>query len=485
MKIHTLIIAALGLLTAAAPANAATPVAMQDDSLPCVQALQVERSDNKLFVSMLLDFSALKLKSNREIAYTPILAFGDSILELPQVVVAGRNRYIQHERHNALPAATRLFRAGSTVEYSEVIPYRQWMETATLSVAENVSGCGCDPISDHEYDLAVLDFKERVFAPLFAFVTPAVEKVKQREVRGSAYIDFPVNRTEIRPDYRRNPEELQKIRGTIDVLRDDKDTRIVSVAIEGFASPEGPFANNERLAQGRTEALVKYVRGLYSFDPSIIKSGWVAEDWAGLRRYVESSDIENKDGILAVIGMTSLAPDAREWKLKSTYPEEYRFLLENVYPGLRHSDYAVEYVIRSYADVNEIRGLIKTTPQKLSLHEMYILAQSLEPGSDEYREVFEIAVRMYPDDPVANLNAANIALGRDELDRAEAYLAKAGDAPQAVYARGILAAKRGDYDTAYRLFEQAAAAGVAETADAVAQLREYQRYAGSKAGINK
>lgn len=119
MKIHTLIIAALGLLTAAAPANAATPVAMQDESLPCVQALQVERSDNKLFVSMLLDFSALKLKSNREIAYTPILAFGDSILELPQVVVAGRNRYIQHERHNALPAGTRLFRAGGTVEYSD------------------------------------------------------------------------------------------------------------------------------------------------------------------------------------------------------------------------------------------------------------------------------------------------------------------------------------------------------------------------------
>ena len=123
------------------------------------------------------------------------------------------------------------------------------------------------------------------------------------------------------------------------------------------------------------------------------------------------------------------------------YPEEYRFLLDNVYPGLRHSDYAVEYVIRSYADVAEIRELIKTTPQKLSLHEMFVLAQSLEPGSDEYREVFEVAVRMYPEDPVANLNAANIALGRDELDRAEVYLAKAGDAPEAVYARGILAAK--------------------------------------------
>ena len=331
----------------------------------------------------------------------------------------------------------------------------------------------------------MLDFKERVFAPVFAFITPEVELVKSREVRGSAYIDFPVNRTEIRPDYRRNPEELQKIRNTIDVIRDDADTRIVSVAIEGYASPEGPLKNNERLAQGRTEALVKYVRSLYSFEPSLIKSGWVAEDWAGLRRYVESSDMSEKAGILDIIDLESMAPDAREWRLKSAYPEEYRFLLDNVYPGLRHSDYAVEYVIRSYADVAEIRELIKTTPQKLSLHEMFVLAQSLEPGSDEYREVFEVAVRMYPEDPVANLNAANIALGRDELDRAEVYLAKAGDAPEAVYARGILAAKRGDYATAYSLFDRAAAAGCRETADAVEQLREMERYAQSKDGIKR
>ena len=457
MKIHTSIIGAIALL-AAPSASAVTPVNVLPDNTSCVQEIKVERSENILFISMQFDFSTLSLKSDREIQYIPVLAFGDSIYELPEVVVAGRNRIIQHQRHNDLPADARLCRAGKVVEYSEVVPYEEWMETATLSVAENVSGCGCDPISDKSYDLAVLDFKERVFSPTYAFITPEVEKVKSREVHGSAYIDFPVNRIEIRPDYRRNPEELQKIRSTIDVLR---------------------------LAHGRTEALVKYVRGLYSFDPSIIRSSWVAEDWAGLRQYVASSDIANKDKILEIIDLTSMAPDAREWRLKSTYPTEYKFLLENVYPGLRHSDYAVQYVIRSYADVDEIRKLIRTTPQKLSLHEMYILAQSLEPGSDEYREVFEIAVRMYPDDAVANLNAANIALGRDELDRAEAYLAKAGNTTEAVYARGILAAKRGDYDSAFTLFDQAQAAGCTYAADAIEQLNEVIRFAQSKVKLEK
>ena len=115
---------------------------------------------------------------------------------------------------------------------------------------------------------------------------------------------------------------------------------------------------------------------------------------------------------------------------------------------------------------------MKSAPQKLSLHEMNVVAQSLEPGSDEYCEVFEVAVRMYPDDPVANLNAANIALGRDELERAAGYLAKAGNTPEATYARGIYAAKGGDYVEAVRLFDDASKAEVRQASEAVAQLRE-------------
>lgn len=473
MKLQTLWIAALVLASMVVTATAASPAtAVQPEKSPHVKSLKVERSENNLFVSMQFDLSELKLKSNREITYLPILSYGDSLLELPRVVVAGRNRYIQNRRHGNLPGESHLCRPGKVVDYSTVVPYEPWMETATLSLSEDECGCGFNPVSSRRNDLATLDFTEKVFAPSYDFITPAAELVKMREARGSAYVDFPVNRTDIRPDYRRNPEELQKIRNTIDILRKDADTRIVSVAIEGFASPEGTYANNERLAKGRATALADYVRGLYTFDPSIMKSTWVAEDWAGLRRYVESSDLADKDGILSVIDMEKLAPDAREWKLKSTYPEQYRFLLENVYPALRHSDYIVEYVIRSYNSVEEIKSVMKSAPQKLSLHEMNVVAQSLEPGSDEYCEVFEVAVRMYPDDPVANLNAANIALGRNELDRAETYLAKAGNTPEVVYARGILAAKRGNYPEAVRLFDEATKAGVTRAPEAVEQLRK-------------
>ena len=292
-----------------------------------------------------------------------------------------------------------------------------------------------------------------------------------RVEKGSAYIDFPVNRTEIYEDYRSNAGELSKIRSTIELVRNDPDTRITSVSIKGYASPEGPYDNNVRLAKGRTRTLKEYVRRQYDFPDSLMHTSYEPEDWDGLERFVRGSGLAGRDGILEVIA-GGLAPDAKEWKIKSSWPEDYAFLLKEVYPGLRHSDYAVEYEVRTYTDADEIRSILRTRPQKLSLQEMYLAAQQMEPGSDEYNETFEIAVRMFPDDPAANLNAANSAMSRGDLKNAGRYLAKAGQCPEAVYARGILAALSGEYDSAGKLFGEAAVMGISQAEEALESLSE-------------
>ena len=167
-----------------------------------------------------------------------------------------------------------------------------------------------------------------------------------------------------------------------------------------------------------------------------------------------------------------MEPDAKEWKIKTTFPKDYAFLLKEVYPGLRHSDYAVKYEVRTYTDVEEIKRLLKTQPQKLSLQEMYLAAQDMEPGSDEYNETFEIAVRMFPDDEVANLNVANVAMSRGDMKNAGRYLSKARNSPQAVYAQGIYAALAEDYDLAEKLFTEAARKGLADAEAALRQIGE-------------
>lgn len=87
-----------------------------------------------------------------------------------------------------------------------------------------------------------------------------------------------------------------------------------------------------------------------------------------------------------------------------------------------------------------------------------------EPGTDEFTEVFETAVRMFPNDEIANLNAANAAIRRDDFAMARRYLNKAGDSAEAVYARGALAIREKDYDTAHRYLNRAKEMGLEKAA---------------------
>ena len=146
-----------------------------------------------------------------------------------------------------------------------------------------------------------------------------------------------------------------------------------------------------------------------------------------------------------------------------------------MYPGLRHSDYRIEYTIRTYTDISEIREVMATTPQKLSLNEMFVLAQSLEAGSDEYNAVFDTAVRMYPNDATANLNAANAAMQRGDLVSAERYLSKTDNSTEAIYAKGVHAALKGDNAKAAQHFSMVADK-MPEAAEALKTMKEIMEY---------
>ena len=84
----------------------------------------------------------------------------------------------------------------------------------------------------------------------------------------------------------------------------------------------------------------------------------------------------------------------------------------------------------------------------------------MEPGSDEYNRVLQTAVNVYPDDPVANLNLANVAIRQKDLLKAETLLSKAGDSAEALQTRAVLAILQEKYDEANRLLDQAAQKGL-------------------------
>lgn len=434
-----------------------------------VSGVEISRQRDSVVIRMNVDLSDMEVGRNRSVVLAPLFAQGEDWQWLPAIEVMGRRRYIYYQRNKESLYADQPYAIvkhtdkpsrqedeSGAIAYRVALPYKQWMDNANLSVSEDVCGCG-NVAKGENAPLAQADLE---FVPKLAYISPQAETRKARALSGEAYLDFPVNKTVIYPEYRRNTAELAKIRATIDTIRSDKDFSITRISLRGYASPEGRYESNVRLAEGRTQALKDYLIKEYGFSTALFQTEPGGENWDGLRRYVQASPLADKEAILAIMdGEGTL--DQREQRIRTEYPAAYRTLLQDCYPALRRTDYTVDYTIRGF-NVEEAKEVIKTRPQNLSLQEMFAVAQTYRSGSQEFNHVFDVAVRLYPNDPTANLNAANALLEQKEAAQALKFLDKAGDTPQADNARGVAMILLEHYDEAESYLQRAVQAGVSE-----------------------
>ena len=414
-----------------------------------------------------------KLKSQQMMYISPrfVSVDGKKSVELEPVCISGRRRYKVVKRrktlHNVKSDQLGYGEVHSVKELKETpltfkssFPFESWMADGHLVVDEKLYGCAECGMSKNDgiaLQAGIPLFGAKDYA--YDFIEPEKVLVKCYKDSFDCKVTFPVAQHDLRKTFADNRQELAGLGQFVSENLLIKGAELKDVYIKGYASPESPYSHNRDLAIGRTAALKNHIKQLYHFNDSVIVTEYEPEDWKGLRQYVEKSNLVHRSEILGMID-SRLDPDAKEAKIKRTYPEEYRFLLQNCYPALRHTDYRIDYTIRSFSDVEEIKRIMQTQPQKLSLNEFYLVAQTYEPGSVEFNDVFETAVRMYPNDEIANLNAANSAMQRKDVENAKRYLQKGGDSPEALYARGVYAFLVEDYTVARKQLNEAKNKGV-------------------------
>ncbi len=445
-----------------------------------VEHISSSRADGNYVLMMDVNAATVKPGRNREITLTPVLRSteGTDSLLLPTVMIAGRSRYFAHLRNGNIPAGEKMLRGGSqeVYKYAFSTPWQPWMEQSELTFITTSASCCDAPVVTATTPAVRHNYSEPQFAIAPLNVALTGDSAITVEAKGQAFIDFVVNRTELKPDYRGNRGELDKILRTIDGVATDRDVEITDITVKGYASPEGSYDNNVRLAMGRTQTLRDYVirecnRRGYDFDTRVIRYDYEPEDWGGLIAWLESHDIRNRDEILAIARDSTIAPDPRNTKIQRQFPVQYRQLLEEVYPALRHSDYTIRYTYKTDVDVERLKERYKTDPSHLRPVDFYLIAKSYPAGSRDYEDVMLKAAEIYPTDEEALVNAANILMTRGEMDDALEYVNRLGSSPEGIYTKANYAARTGDLARAESLLRLAADRGYAPAA---ADLKEIQ-----------
>lgn len=399
-----------------------------------VTGAKVVQKGGDMTVRLAVNLDSLRLGDDNQLVYTPIVHSPDSDYRMPAIIINGRHeqklyrRGVFRKKYSPdVLAVGRVNGTPQTISYVASVPVRGSYDDYALRLEEDVCGCG-NPENDSIYTLLE---HHRVQLP---FVRPRVEAEKIRSLDKHADISFPVGRSEMRVDFGGNAEELDSIISTISTIKADRNLEVLNITVHGYASPDGRYSTNERLALSRTQSLTSLIRRMLNLPKSVFTVQSTAEDWDGLRQYIDSSDLDHKAEILAIAADSTLDPDTREKQIRTLYPDEYHYMLDTWYPLLRHTDYRITYKVRAF-NADEAKALIKTRPQLLSLEEMFRVAQTYETGSREFNEVMEIAARIYPHSTTANLNAAVAHINAGDFAGAHEFLDKAGDSDDARHAR--------------------------------------------------
>lgn len=462
MKTNSYILALLCLL-------AATTARAESDPqyTATISADTIHTAKGRVNISFTLDLGERIVYSQHKRIVTPIICTADRSrqLSLPAVVVNGHNRAIKELRTGQTegqPADTYVTLKGNKqanrlVSYRTQVDYQPWMEQAHLVLRQDVLGCACGGLLEEEQTAK----GQLLYAPQLS-VSPEMECPKdfvQRKIQKDAFLIYPVNQTRLYPDRYGNRSELQKIDSAMNYVRLNPDYEIRRIDIAGFASPEGSYAHNVKLAQGRAEALRDYIQKNYATAPKLIAVNPGAENWDGLAQVLKASQLPHKELMLQIID--SIAdPDSREAAIRRIAGgQPYLTLLATVYPNLRKNTFTISYISRERTP-ETARTLALSQPQELNAYEFYTVAHSFYADDpDTYRRLLLTAADTYPDNAVACNNAAGICLARGDYEQAERYLMQTANQPFTWNNRGYLLWMKGEKEEAAVWWKKAAEQG--------------------------
>ena len=223
-------------------------------------------------------------------------------------------------------------------------------------------------VDDSAYRLPPSDTLSYVVSSMLSFVDTVpryrikvIDKFVTVEDRN--YIQFFVGDTRVVDTLGDNRRQLDKISGLMRQIVEQQEFYVDTITLTAASSPEGAYAFNDRLSQGRAAALKRYLVRRYgkSIDTMLIVR-WVAENWPELTQRIRTDkSIENREAILALIA-SEKNPDRREQAIRLRFPKEYAYIRSVIYPQLRAVNF--RYNLRR-------KGMVKDTIHTTELDTAY------------------------------------------------------------------------------------------------------------------
>lgn len=433
-------IAIFGMSVIAAAQSRITNQTVVHDGKDAIVTFSIETDENTI-------------PSNRKEIIMPYIYNGKDTVWLETVEVYGKNRYKREKQENHLDGnkgwdlGEGQIHKGEAYNYRDTAPLKRWMAPVNLGIRREIVGCACEEnLADENIASATL-FEEPPVEPRRIPKDFAVADATKEWDFGQDELEiiFKVSKTEIDSTVFNNEVTFGKILAAVDKIYSNPKFRVDKIEIAGYASPEGRQSFNKWLGENRAKALIDYIiesRPQYNLTQNHFRLRNGEENWAGLRRHLLASSIEEKAQVVEIMDM-DLPDEEKKLKIKAIDKGKvWKKMLKEVYPHLRCARYLAVYYESAQDDAVDVINQANQMIREGKYAEAYELAL---PYGDDFRAYntvgvalmmqgefekalpwLEKALKEDSKEAQGNIDAINAELKYEEMKRMEreAYLKK-------------------------------------------------------------
>ena len=335
---------------------------------------KMSHDGKNITVTFDLDTDNADIPSRRKEVIMPYLHNGKDTLFLDAMEIYGKGRYKRERQVNAIDgdrkwelSDNQTLKKTGTYTYVSQAPLKRWMTVAKLGLRRQLVGCACEKEMPEDSNIAQAEL----------FKVPQVQRRLPEYILEDATrqwdfgqdeleIVFKVSKAEIDSTVFNNEITFGKILAAVDKIFSNPHFRVDKIEIAGYASPEGSRRFNNWLGENRAKALMDYIishRPQYALTPDHFNIHNGEENWAGLRRHLLESQIEERDSVTAIID-SPLPDEEKKSAIKALNGGKvWKHMLEQVYPHLRCARYlAIFYDStddQAVEHINEANAMIR------------------------------------------------------------------------------------------------------------------------------
>ena len=275
-----------------------------------------------------------------------------------------------------------------------------------------------------------------------------------------ANVKFLINQANLRRSELQNNSVQEFVRLLNDIAANQETLRMNNIEVSAYASPDGGYNINERLAGKREDVAANYVKQQMkkAKADAPVDTKYTAEDWEGFQELVGASNIQD-NVILRVLSMYQ-DPEEREQQIKNI-SSAFRELADGILPQLRRARMTINYDVVGRDD-QQIKDQLTSDARQLSVEELLYAGTLYGNDLNKVENAYKKAAEIYPNDARAFNNIALVEYAKGNYSEAANWLQKASRIgkvlPETNANLGLLALQSGDVKGAETLIAKAAGA---------------------------